>query len=303
MYTNSVFEEKWWLEAVGNGKAHEIIIKDTNDIIARWCFVKQGKKVLMPPQTQACGIWFSDTLISSDYYYKKRKDIINKMIELSASKFFNISLDVSNDYFLPFIWRGFNVYPRITYRIESLEDIQKVYSRFANIVKKNIKSALHKVNVIEGHNVTPLYSLLQKTFGLQQRKYPYSFDFIDNLYKVSLSHNSAKLLYAYDINNNLHSGALFIYDSNVCYYLIAGTDPAYRSSGANSLVIWKGIQFASTVSKTFDFEGSMIEGIENFVKQFGGIPKVYYEIKRETIFKQVLNVFKPYVKRFIGYKV
>jgi hypothetical protein len=84
--------------------------------------------------------------------------------------------------------------------------------------------------------------------------------------------------------------------------LLAGTDRQYGNSGANTLILWEGIQFAATVSQVFDFEGSMINGIENFMRQFGAQPHVYYEVRRLGIFKEFAMVMKPRIKHIIGYK-
>ena len=66
--------------------------------------------------------------------------------------------------------------------------------------------------------------------------------------------------------------------------------------------MWEGIQFAAKKSKCFDFEGSMIEGIENFVRQFGGEPVVYYELKRLNVFRSFREILKPKIKQLLGYK-
>ena len=58
-------------------------------------------------------------------------------------------------------------------------------------------------------------------------------------------------------------------------------------------IIWEGIKFASTASKTFDFEGSMIEGIESFFRQFGATPTVYYQIRKQNIALEIFEFIKP----------
>lgn len=302
MYTNSVFENKWWLDIVSHGNSVEVIIEEDNEVIARWCVAMKGKRVYMPPQTQTMGFWLSPKVLAVDTYGNKRKEIVNRLLgEINCKKGI-IALGLQNTYFLPFIWKGFTVSPRVTYRLNDLTNLDAIYARFAKIVKKNIKAATNKVKIRESEDVKPLYGLMEKTFGMQKRKYPYSYTFIQSIYSACKFHDAGKILYAYDQAGNLHSGVMFVYDENACYYLIAGTDPQYRSSGANTLLLWEGIQFASKVSRCFDFEGSMIEGIENFVRQFGGESIVYYEVKKLGVFQSFMEVLKPKVKRFLGYK-
>ena len=110
------------------------------------------------------------------------------------------------------------------------------------------------------------------------------------------------MFYAIVEIGNVHASYYFVYDKNVCYYLISGSNPEFRSSGAQTLILWEGIQFAAKVSKAFDFEGSMIEGIETFFRAFGGEFIINYEIKKLSVLGQFLDLLKPRIKKILGYK-
>jgi hypothetical protein len=45
-----------------------------------------------------------------------------------------------------------------------------------------------------------------------------------------------------------------------------------------SLLLWEAIKHARTVTRTFDFEGSMIEPIERFFRAFGGTLTSYLHV-------------------------
>ena len=64
------------------------------------------------------------------------------------------------------------------------------------------------------------------------------------------------------------------------YSVLGGGDPELRNSGAQTLAIWESIKFASTVCRSYDFLGSMIEPIEKFVHDFGAVQKPYFEISK-----------------------
>ena len=66
--------------------------------------------------------------------------------------------------------------------------------------------------------------------------------------------------------------------------------------------MWHGIQFAATVSMEFDFEGSMIPGIESFFRGFGGNPRTYFRVYRGGIYFRFLNYLKPHIKKILNYK-
>lgn len=302
-YTNSVFEQPWWLDVVAEGKWEEIILKDENKIKARWSYVKEREKILMPKLTQSLGFWIAKDIILQDHSFEERKKIIEELLgRLPAAKNVKISLDSNNNYFLPFYWKHYDISPKISYRLNDLSNIDLVYNRFSSVVKKNIKAAQKKVVIKEIDDIEILYHLISKTFEIQNRQNPISKELIKRIYDAAKINNAGKLLYAIDDLGQVYSGAFFVYDSRRCYYLLAGTDPLYRSSGANTLVIWEGIKFASKVSKEFDFEGSMIEGIERFFRKFGGVPVVRYSIRKQNLFWDIYQLIKPRIKSMIGYK-
>lgn len=47
----------------------------------------------------------------------------------------------------------------------------------------------------------------------------------------------------------------------------------------------------------------MVEGIENFFRQFGGVCTAFYTVSRWNFLKKVLAVAKPRDKQFLGYKI
>jgi hypothetical protein len=88
------------------------------------------------------------------------------------------------------------------------------------------------------------------------------------------------MLFAQDAQGRLHAAAYIVWDEQAAYYLMGGADPELRTSGATSLLMWEAIKFASTVTQTFDFEGSMIESIERFFRAFGAKQKRYFRVSK-----------------------
>ena len=301
-YANSLFEQPWWLDIVAPGNWNEIIIKDkTENPIGRLAYVDYGKKIAMPPLTQTLGIWIAPELQND---YGEQKKIINEIFS-QFNKISNVQhiLSPENSYVLPFKWLGYSIEPRFTYRISDLSDCDKLYANFHKIAKKNIKSAKNKVTLQYNVNIDTLWSMLNKTFEIQNRKNPMSRELVCNIVSACENSGHGKYIEAVDSSGNIHSCAYFVYDEQVCYYLFGASDPEYRNSGAQSLILWDGIQFASEHSKVFDFEGSMIEGIENFFRQFSANCTVYYEIQKISLIKKFSLLIKPYIKRMLGYKM
>ena len=82
-----------------------------------------------------------------------------------------------------------------------------------------------------------------------------------------------------DVLVRIHCACCFIWEDNVVYYLVTATDMRYKSSGASTLIVWETLKFLSDKTKSFDFEGSMIESVEQSYNQFGTVQMPYFNIK------------------------
>lgn len=302
VYANSLFEQPWWLNLTADNQWKEYFSYDKDDnIIGRVAIVEKKGKICMPSMTQTLGIWIEPKFRNN---LSESKKIINDLLEqFPYTKSIDIRLNPKNKYVLPFIWKGFNISPAFTFRINDLTDLEALYNNFGKTAKKNIKAAKNKVTISNDLNIETIWEMLDKTFRAQKRSNPMSKELIINIINFCEKNNCGQYFEARDKNNVVHSCGYFVYDQEVCYYLLGASDTEYRSSGAQSLVLWEGIQFAAKNSKIFDFEGSMIEGIENFFKQFGSECEVYYRITKKKFWSDFWDLLKPKIKKIIGYKV
>jgi lipid II:glycine glycyltransferase (peptidoglycan interpeptide bridge formation enzyme) len=177
--------------------------------------------------------------------------------------------------------------------LEYLSDLEAVYSNFQSNIRTDIKKAEKILQIKEDLQIEDFYKINTKTFERQGECIRYSLDFLKVLDEACLKNNCRKIFYAIDDENNIHAAIYIIWDENSAYYLMSGSDPVLRHSGANSLLLWHAIQFASRVTKKFDFEGSMIENIERFFRAFGTNQKQYFNISKD--FKKS-NVYKVIIK-------
>ena len=158
------------------------------------------------------------------------------------------------------------------------------------------------VCVQQEDDIEVLYTMINKTFERQSRRNLYSKETIEKIDKYLKEKNSRVCLSAIDENGKYHAATYFVYDEKRCYYLMSGGDPELRNSGATSLLIWEGIKFASEHSLEFDFEGSMIEDIERFVRAWGAQPKIYFHITKYKGIYRIIQSLKPTIKKILRYK-
>jgi hypothetical protein len=127
------------------------------------------------------------------------------------------------------------------------------------------------------------------TFARQGVRLPVSSELLHRLDFACEKRNCRKMFFAEDAQGKIHAAAYIVWNADCAYYLMAGGDPDLRNSGAGSLVTWEAITFASTISRQFDFEGSMIEPIERFFRAFGGQPVPYFALSKLSRQMKFLN--------------
>ncbi len=282
-YTNCIFEESWWLDAVAPNEWDEIIIKNGERVTARLPYVLKkrfGKTfILMPQLTQCLGPWMESITGKYSNVASKRKELINKIIDrLPEYDLFRMELHYSLDNWLPFYWRGFTQTTYYTYVIEDLSDLDKVWNEFDSTVRNRIRKAQKLIHINNDPDIDRFLHINKLTFERQGLSLPYGEEFIRRLDSACSRKGARRIFFAEDDEGNTHSAIYIIWDEKSAYYLMGGIDPQHAASYANPLLFWEAIKFCSTVTKKFDFEGSMVEPIEKFMRGFGAVQKPYFEV-------------------------
>ena len=100
-----------------------------------------------------------------------------------------------------------------------------------------------------------------------------------------------------------------VWDERIGYYLLGGYDPKESHHGASAIAMWEAIKFTKEELglNQFDFEGSMIQPVEQFFRKFGGKLTPYYTVScakpSAKLLRSVINIIgkglrKSYGKRF-----
>ncbi|MCE3260275.1 MAG: family N-acetyltransferase, partial [Bacteroidetes bacterium] len=92
---------------------------------------------------------------------------------------------------------------------------------------------------------------------------------------------------------NLLGVVFCIHDKNTCYYLLGGVDKSSGVAGVNNLLVQRGIERAKELGcTTFDFEGSMLKGVEKFFRSFGPELVPYFTVNKGKLPVELLLKFK-----------
>jgi hypothetical protein len=64
--------------------------------------------------------------------------------------------------------------------------------------------------------------------------------------------------------------------------------------------MWEAVQFAATVTRKFDFEGSMMEPVERFFRAFGARQFPYFHVTKSSPRMKFLQAGKDLMRAFSG---
>ena len=292
-----LFSQAWWLDIVcGSGNWGVCLVENPEEINASMpYFVRKIfglTEITLPPLTQNMGPWIR----SSESKYAKKlgreKDLMGELIaQLPKYDKFVQGWHPSMQNWLPFYWAGFSQTTRYTYVLDDLSNMDKVWAGFQANIRTDIRKASNKhgLTVRDDVPIQRFLDLNRATFARQGMELPYSSKFAMNVGNEALKRHQGKIFVAEDDEGQLHAGVFIVWDNQSAYYLMSGGDPKLRNSGATSFLMWHAIQFASTVTKKFDFEGSMIEPVERFCRAFGAIQTPYFIVTKSP------NKFFPWV--------
>jgi len=285
-----IFSRDYWLDAVAGAENWDVVLVERDSrILASLPYVVKrffGFTILgMPLLTQTLGPW----LRPSEAKYCKRlgqeKDILQSLIgQLPHYHYYSQRWHHLRSNWLPFYWEGFQQTTRYTYRLPEISDEEKLWASLQENIRGDIRKAKSRfaLQVRSDLQVEDFLGLNIRTFARQGKKLPYSSEFVFKLDRALIKNNARKIFIAEDADGRYHAGVYIVWDQESAYYLMGGGDSDLRQSGAASLCMWEAIKFARTVTKSFDFEGSMIEPIERFFRAFGAIQTPYFSVSRIT---------------------
>jgi len=121
---------------------------------------------------------------------------------------------------------------------------------------------------------------------------------LKNLYEACIKHNSGNIIFAVDDKDQVYAAAFCVWDKERMYLLASGVKTELKVSGTMNLIIKEFISRAKETGLIFDFEGSMIQPIEKYFRQFGAKQVQYHEISKiNSKLLKVLLFAKDIIKK------
>ena len=284
---NAIFQQPWWLDAVAPGRWSEATVERDGRVIARLPYVVRGRRrmrvLTMPPLTQTLGPWVERSGASAPRALGEENELLAALeAALPSAESFVQQFAPAMLNALPFYWAGYRLELQYTYRLEGIGSEDAVWHGMRGNVRREIRKARRRVEVRDDLPLDRFHSVWAKTFERQGLPVPVSVSRLERLDAACATRGARALLSAHDDADRVHAVAYVVWDANAAFYLLGGADPALRSSGASSLLLWEGITRARAVTDVFDFEGSMLPSIERYFRSFGARQTPYLRVSRAT---------------------
>ena len=281
-----LFSQAWWLDALAGDDGWSVaVVEKGGQVVASMPYVirkRFGRIILGHPQlTQTLGPWMREVDGKQATRLARQKDLMQQLIaDLPRYDHYSENWHFDQTNWLPFHWAGFTQTTRYTYRLSNLSDQQKLWNGLRENIRTDIRKAEGRfgLQVRTDLGLDAFLRLNIQTFERQGMDLPYSKNLVARLDDACVRRQARQIFIAEDEQGRAHAGVYLVWDQSSAYYLMGGGDPELRKSGATSLCMWEAIKFASTVTKSFDFEGSMIEPIERFFRAFGAEQTPYFAV-------------------------
>ena len=276
-----LFAQPWYLDACVEGGSWDAVLalKKGRPVAALPYFVKQKgpfRYATMPPFVKWLGPYLLPELrgqLATEHTVLK--DLIAQLPPLAAFKQ-NFYPTITN--WLPFYWAGYQQTTYYTYRLTDLDNLPALEARLEADMRRTIRKTAKFLRVVHDLNPRILFDFVPAIYQKQQLPMPFSWGQFKRLDDILAAQQARKLFFAVDADGRVHGAAQLIWDAQTAYFHLTADDPTLPQSGAGKFLIWETIRYAAEVLKLrcFDFEGSILPGVEYVRVRFGATQVPYF---------------------------
>ncbi len=269
-----LYHQPYYLDAVTNGNWDVVRFPEEGQAKAFLPYVtrkeRDGNAIVMPPYTAFLGPVFLEDLSTSKQYAA----IEGLLDNLPDCPFIEQRWNPSIENWLPAYWKNFEQQTRYTYIIDCPGDEEQIWKEISSKKRNAIRKAEKNLTIEEA----PKDVLLEKTSWMAFLNHDKNA--LSNIIDTLGERGQMKILGTKNDQGEWSNLALFVWDKSRMYYLVGLRDNSKKDDEGMNLLLWTAMKDAPEGIEIFDFEGSMIKGIETFFRLLGGKPQAYFQISK-----------------------
>lgn len=295
-----VYDQPWWMDAVCGENNWDVLLYEKNGNIlgALTYYVKEKyglRYITQPPFTQHNGTWIKYTEnLSESKRISLEKEVLDGLIEQLEQLpvcYYQQQFSPNLTNWLPFYWQRYSQTTQYTYRLPDIHDPDALLQNF----KSGKQQAIKKASSLGLHLEFDLpadtfYEFHKACLKKQGREISYSRDLLKKLYDAIYSHKSGRSAYVLDAQDNILCAIIIPTDKVWAYHLITALDPDARKTGALDFLVFEMIKYFSDKVTGYDFEGSMMKGVEESYRHFGTVQTPYFSIHKTYTKNPLLRI-------------
>ena len=277
-----IFSRGWWLDAVcDKGEWDVVLFEDGGRIVAALPFHLKRRGpfsiVTMPQLTPILGpfIAYPPGLSHAKRLSLEKRVLTDMIARLPPADHLVMACHSRLTNWLPFHWAGFSQSTAYTYTLD-LTDLDGVFAGFQPEKKRSIRRAQERVQVGFGMDADGFWHFHRNVLRKRGRSISYPLALFRRVHAAVHAQGAGSVIHARDEKGRVLSALFTVWGPEGAYSLINATDPEFAHSGALALLVQESIRNAARQTRRFDFEGSMIEGVESVFRHFGGVQTPYF---------------------------
>ncbi len=298
----SIFSKSWYLEALHVNFKILVVLKNDRIIAGIILAKNQLNTWSNPLLDKYLGVLFKEKQlgVSQKVLSEQFKALDILVSELTKYKSFDYYFHPNFQNWAAFYWKGFTQQTRYTYRVDLSISIDNIKKSFHGNLRNDLKNALNNEIVIKQNvDFNSFYDIINKTFLRQGSKSPYSQQWLKQFIDEIKEKRCFVSFGAYNKLGELISVCGLVFDNKSAYFILNGIDIEKQVRGANALMIVDAIKHSQNKEiNYFDFEGSMLPGVEQFYRRFGGELVPYYRIWKDNFFNYAKSAAKKMYKKY-----
>lgn len=282
----TIFHTTGWLSAIGE-KIRVFTVWESDLLIGGMALLQTVKfgtaGYHVPPYTQ----YFSPL-----YHHPKQKDSLSAEHDcigilldmISGAAQVDFKLPAGHQSILPYHWKGFDCSVSITHVITGnleayLQQLNK--NKLRELKKLQALAGEGELTVGDDISREELEHLVRQTS--ERKKFNANNSIVCSLVE-NIDPSMARKVVVRSRTHGLLAFGFFPYDDKAVYNLVNASvridDPVLKT--INLFLVYNAIEFALTSGRNFDFEGSMLRGVEAFCRLMGGRQVPVYRVQKSA---------------------
>jgi hypothetical protein len=285
----TLFHTAWWYRAWGMTPTVQVATDKSGAIEAGICYCvgrRFGTRAIVrPPLTPRNGPLYSplDSPELCKAITHGKQSMMAAIHALPKMGVYDFLLRACDTDVMPFLWNGFDALPSYTYVIpQSTADVwvKKASGTAQRKLRDAAKAAANGCYVLDPQPpMADVLALVGATASLKQYCIRGWQEHAPQWWQTVCQHAAGKAYVARGPQGDLLAANLMVYDGHAAYDVAGGMRNEGRGTSlAGVFLLDRMIRDTHAMGLDFDFEGSVLPGVELFMRRFGGELRRSYRV-------------------------